>query len=254
MPDHLSVSQVNTYLLCPRKYRYRYIDRLEPEFRSGALAFGTAVHSALGWWFEQRIAGEVPELDALSRVFRADWAAELAMGSVELDGKTPEELETLGLQLVRRFIEELGDLVPAAADLRVEVPLVDPRTGEELPVPLLGFLDFAEPGVVGEIKTTSRKSKPTAWLFQLAAYAYAIRDPKTGMLPRAKVVQLVKTKQAQILIDEITIGEGDVAWFLEVTAEVYAAIEAEAFFPNPGWMCPRCEYRSACRAWVRQAA
>ena len=123
----------------------------------------------------------------------------------------------------------------------------------ELPLPLLGFLDFVADGMVGEIKTTARKNKPSSWLFQLTAYAYAMRK-KTGTLPKAKVIQLVKTKTPKIEITEVEVTEADVAWFLEVTAEVYDAITAGAFFPNPGWLCPRCEHRGVCRASTRSAA
>ena len=253
MRDHLSVSQINTYLMCPRKYRYRYVDELEPEFRSAALGFGTAVHSALGWWFEERMAARVPELEEALRIFRADWSAELALGDLDLDGKTPAEMSDLGEKLVTLFVVELGDLVPEAADLRVEVPLVDPRNGRELPLPLLGFIDFVAEGMVGEIKTAARKNSATTWLFQLTAYAYALREQGKD-LPKAKVVQLIKTRVPKLEVMEVEISESDVAWFLEVTAEVYDAICAGAFFPNPGWMCPRCEYRGACRAWARMAA
>ena len=45
MPDRISVSQVTSYLLCPRKYRFRYIDKLEPEHRSANMAYGSAVHT-----------------------------------------------------------------------------------------------------------------------------------------------------------------------------------------------------------------
>ena len=253
MREHISVSQVNTYLLCPRKYRYRYIDGLEPEHRSGAMAFGTAVHSALAWWFEQRQQGERPALDEALRIFRSDWSAEVAGDNLDLDGKSVEEHRELGEQLVRLFVAELGEVVPEAVELRVKVPLVDPRTAEELALPLLGFRDFVADGVVGEIKTTGRKNDPKTWLFQLAAYAYALRS-LTGRLPTAKVVQLVKTKTPKLVVSEVEVTEADVAWFLEVTAEVFTAIQSEAFFPNPGWACPRCEYRGACRAWVEMAA
>ncbi len=45
---HFSISQLKTFLQCPRKYRYSYIDRVEPEFRPIALAFGTAWHETIG--------------------------------------------------------------------------------------------------------------------------------------------------------------------------------------------------------------
>ena len=39
LPDHISYSQLSTYLQCPLKYRFHYIDRLEPEFTSGKSRF-----------------------------------------------------------------------------------------------------------------------------------------------------------------------------------------------------------------------
>jgi putative RecB family exonuclease len=39
---HISVSQLKCFLGCPKKFRLHYIDRIEPAFRSVALAFGSA--------------------------------------------------------------------------------------------------------------------------------------------------------------------------------------------------------------------
>ena len=43
---HFSASSASTYLQCPAKWKYRYIDRL-PETKSEALEKGTMVHKAL---------------------------------------------------------------------------------------------------------------------------------------------------------------------------------------------------------------
>jgi len=37
---HVSFSQINTYLGCPLKYRFAYIEQLAPEFVPSALPFG----------------------------------------------------------------------------------------------------------------------------------------------------------------------------------------------------------------------
>lgn len=65
--------------------------------------------------------------------------------------------------------------------------------------------------------------------------------------PRLRVVQLVKTKVPKIEVEELWIGDREEAWFVEVAVEVFDAISLGAFPPNPSWMCPRCEYRGACR-------
>ena len=57
LPDHTSAAQLACYAACPRKYEYRYVEGAPPEYKSVSLALGAAVHSSIGWWFEQRLAG-----------------------------------------------------------------------------------------------------------------------------------------------------------------------------------------------------
>lgn len=43
----LSHSKISKYLLCPKSYKYHYIDKLKPITHSGALYFGSAIDKAL---------------------------------------------------------------------------------------------------------------------------------------------------------------------------------------------------------------
>src|ERR1019366_8470557 len=45
--DHLSWSGIQTYRNCPRKFAYRYIERVPEEFVPAALAFGGSIHRAV---------------------------------------------------------------------------------------------------------------------------------------------------------------------------------------------------------------
>ena len=253
MPDHLSVSQVNTYLMCPRKYKYRYFDKLEPESKSVALAFGSAVHSAISWWQSELIEGAEPTNEQACRVFRADWTAQLSAGDVDLGGKHPDEMRAMGETLVRLFVERFADDVPETVDERFEVELHDPRTGEALPIPLVGYLDFASVGMVGEIKTTARKCSPSQWMLQLAAYSYAVRKV-TGRRPAMRVVELIKTKTPKLEVFDLEVAGSQESWFLEVACEVHRSIGTGAFHPSPSWACKGCEYREACRESFQKAA
>ncbi len=247
LPPYLSVSQVTTWLACPRKYKLRYLDKRDPESRSGNLAFGSAVHSAIEWWQGERIAGREPDLDRALRIFRADWTAQVADPLLNLEDRTPEELQAVGEALVRLFVERFaGEPPPTAVEQRFEVVLRDPRTGTPLPVPLVGFLDAIAPGVAWELKTAARKSGVSDYMLQLSAYSYAVRR-NTGDRPTVRVVQLVKTREPKIEVVEISVSDRDEAWFCEVAVEVYDAIVRGAFPPSPSWMCPKCEYRGACR-------
>jgi putative RecB family exonuclease len=247
VPDRISVSQVNAYLMCPRKYRFRYIDKLEPEHRSANMAYGSAVHSAIAWWQKQRIEGNEVSIEDASRILRADWTAQVAAGDLDLSEQCPVEMQEQGEALVRLFVDRFPEEVPDEVDYPVELELSDPRTGEVLPIPLVGYFDYVVGGVVGEIKTTARRSKARSqWNMQLACYSWAERMA-TGRRPTMRVVQLVKTKKPQIVVDEFVMSEREEDWFREVACEVYRGVQAEAFFPNPGWVCPGCEYRGACR-------
>jgi len=57
-------------------YFYRYVRHAEPEFRSLNLALGSAVHSTIGWWFQERLQNREPTLEAADWIFSADFAAE----------------------------------------------------------------------------------------------------------------------------------------------------------------------------------
>lgn len=246
-PDHLSVSQVTTYLGCPRKYRFRYLDKLEAEVKSANLAFGSAVHSAIEWWQGERIAGRVPDPERALRMFRADWTAQLADPLLDLEEKTPEDYATLGEALVKLFMERFAnEPPPLAVEQRFEVSLHDVTTGGQLPVPLVGYFDGLADGMVWELKTAARKTAVSEYALQLAAYSYAVRET-TGVRPTVRVVELIKTKVPKIEVEEVRVSDRDEAWFVEVAGEVRAAILAGAFPPSPSWMCPRCEHRRACR-------
>ena len=55
MPDglYVSVSQVKTWLMCPRKYELKYIRGVAPAFVPVNLAFGSAFHEALAGYYNE---------------------------------------------------------------------------------------------------------------------------------------------------------------------------------------------------------
>src|SRR3954469_2891422 len=82
----VSVSQVKTWLMCPRKYELRYIRGEPPAFIPVALAFGTAFHSALGRFYSGVKAQDTPPLDLVIQTFRDSW-------QVQLEGRVPLQLD-----------------------------------------------------------------------------------------------------------------------------------------------------------------
>jgi len=67
--DHISVSQINLYLMCPLKYRFIYVDELPRLFKPEGLAFGSAIHSTVAWWHQQRVKGINPSWQDVAKIF-----------------------------------------------------------------------------------------------------------------------------------------------------------------------------------------
>jgi len=246
MPEIFSVSQLNAFLACPRKYRYRYVDRREPERKSAALAFGAAMHGAIEWYWRERIEGRVPALSDAQRMFGVEWAAQVSGGDLDFDDRDPSGMKATGGQLLALFLAGLGDQVPTDVEAKFEVEIHDPTTGEVHPTPLVGYVDFVAPGIVGELKTASRRTDPSMWDLQLSAYSFAMRR-KTGLPHKVRVVELVTTKVPKIEVHEVVKTVVDEDWFLEVAIRALQSIALGSDHPVPGWMCLRCEYAHACR-------
>jgi hypothetical protein len=232
VPDHISVSQITTYLACSRRYAYRYLEKARVERRALPLAFGRAVHEAVDWLLEARMGGEPPEERALVGRLDLAWSEALAPGGFEESLEEIARQHALARRLVVAFAETAPDLVPDDVEAEMVVDLVDPRTEAPLAVPLLGYADGIFGQTVMELKTASRKASPWKWRLQLAAYSLAFRKLR-GTRPTMRVVQLVKTKEPAVVVDEVTVAERDEIRFREIAAEVVDAVRFGAFVANP---------------------
>ena len=98
MIQHLSVSQVKLYLLCPLKYYYRYIQRL-PAPPSSALTLGRSVHAALETNFKQKITTQQDlSLNHVTDAFSTAWDAE-AKETLFDEGEHPGEIKDEGIRI-----------------------------------------------------------------------------------------------------------------------------------------------------------
>jgi putative RecB family exonuclease len=249
-PAYLSVSQLNAFLACPARYRFRYVDQVEPAFRSGALALGSAVHSALDWLHRAWKGSERPSAEKILRMFEADLTAQFYDG-VAVRGDAGA-LKSIGRSLLELYFQETPVKEVRAVELPFEVPVVDPRTGEELPVPFRGYIDLIEAdGTLVELKTAARKPDKTALRLhlQLTAYSYAMTRIYRER-PKARLDCLLKTKEPRLERIPVEREEADDGRLFTLASTVLGAIEAGSFFPNPGWMCRDCEFRRVCPVWV----
>ncbi len=246
-----SVSQVQTYLGCPLKYRFQYIDQLPKAFRPAALAFGGSIHSAVEWFHRVRMAGEEPALDDVLRVFEADWFAQNLDPLQFQPGETKEALEAKARAMLQVYMTSVNGCRPAAVEEPFSLEIADPRTGECLGVPFRGIVDLVEDdGTLVDLKTAARATpqEDVERHLQLSTYALAV-FLRTGEIPKLRLDVLLKTSKPRL--DRLTTSRTveELAWVARLIQRTTWAIEEGHFFPNPSWRCSDCEYQLPCQGW-----
>ena len=251
MRDHISVSQINLYLLCPLKYQYQYLDQLPRPFKAAELAFGSAIHSAIEWWHKERQAERTRAWTEVASVFDADMNAQSVDEIRFKNGDNLSSLVEKGKELLAVYIKEYEGAQPKAVEQGFRVPLVDSETGERLDLPLDGYFDLLEEGdTVVELKTAAKVYDATTLLqhLQLTAYAYAFYTLRKRE-PNLRIDILTKGKKPQLHSFEITRTNNDKVRFFHLAKRVIEGIQKGQFYPNAGWQCPSCEYYEICQKW-----
>lgn len=253
---HFSVSQMKTWLQCPRKFEYRYIQGAEAEFVPMALVFGTAFHAALahhyGWLQRGEVAAEAEVQQRFVDAMQAAKSGEVPLQDDD-DGMSFDAALMKGPQML-----EIALVHPSArpkvlgVEQKFSVDLYDADTGEVRDEKLLGIIDLIveEDGhrVLVEHKTSSRKYTVEQLVFdtQLSGYAFAAEMMAWGEVGlRFSVV--TKTKLPQVQVEDVRRDDGDMADFLRTAVGVLKAVDAGVSFPVRGWQCKSCPFRARCQ-------
>ena len=253
--DYLSYSAVRTFQGCPLKYRFRYIDGLSEDCVSSSLVFGSAIHSALEFFFSQQLAGEEETgLDELLAVYQQSWRdrseQEVRFGKTE----TADSLHSLADRMLKAFLasdltKQEGRIIGIEEELRGEL-------SPELP-DLLGRVDLlleTDDAVVVQDFKTSR----SAWneyqaedqSEQLLLYADLVRKLIPGKKLRLQFAVITKAKSPKVQLLEASFDESKLDRTKRVFENVWSAIQSGNFYPAPSPMqCSGCGYRSQCDAW-----
>jgi len=252
--DHFSVSQLNTYLACPLKYRLSYVDQIPKPFKPSGLALGSSLHAAIAFWHREMMKrGKPVDDETLLKVFTADFYAQ-ALDKIQFGPKETEEgLLNMGEQLLKLYTQSFPPDNLKEAEMRFEVPLANPRTGEVLDLPLLGFMDqVRNDHTVVELKSQKRALDEASLHnhLQLTAYSYAY-EHLFNQRPKLELVSLIKTKRPRVERLQTERGENDYSRFYLLAKGVLRGIEKRVFYPIRCWMCTDCQYQQVCHGMER---
>ena len=252
---HVSVSQINSYLLCPEKYRHSYVVGTPPTHRPSALGFGSAIHHALATFYGFiKAHGKKPSPGRVQAAFSDRWEVELR-DSLPIHYKSGEDagkVKDLGVAMLKMFCEE--GFVPekvVAVEQPFSVALPDPETGVILEEALVGAIDLLckHKGqvVIVDQKTSARKygRDKLDYDHQLTAYQFAARE--LGIRNPGLAFQvLLKTRTPQVEFTTVTRSKEQELEMLSTYTQVLRAIAQGIFWKNRGWMCGDCQFKYRC--------
>lgn len=254
----ISKSQLTTYLQCPRRYRFQYVEGRRWEFMPATLAFGKAIHQAAARFYLhiQQFKQRAP-LETILTEFIDSWNGACSNGDIRLQGRQSlEDLAGQGIELVKLFCEGVTPREIFGVEYPFCADLADPDTGEISDVKLVGFLDLVEKDeegnvIVAEIKTSSKRYSETEGENKLDGFTYAYALKQVGVVSANQPLLirydvLIKTKKPALQQIFYNRGPEDDRRFLLQIHEVLGAIAAQTFYPNFGWWCASCPFQTAC--------
>ncbi|WP_242370665.1 PD-(D/E)XK nuclease family protein [Anaeromyxobacter sp. SG26] len=258
---YISVSQIKTWLRCPRSYVLHYVRGVEAAFVPTALAFGTAFHeAAAALYLEAKNTGEPLRLAYVQDVFRDAWDR-ASSGPVPLQADEDGEddsgaLTDKGIAMLGVFhefaTEALAHQVVESVEQAFAVSIFDPDSGEVLEEQLVGTVDLVvredERRVVVEHKTAARRYGADQLRFDIQPTAYKLAARLGGLGEVGVRYQVVtKAKTPALQVEDVVRGEQHEDDLLRTALGVLRSIDAGVDFPLRGAQCRTCPYAHGCK-------
>ena len=180
----------------------------------------------------------------------------MAFDSPESEGAMRRQVA----DLVKAYLDAVPkEEKPLAVEVAAEAPLVDPFTGEDLGLPLLGVLDLvldSDAGpIITDFKTAARSSEPMeiSHEIQLSSYAWLHRQITGQEEGGLEIRSLIKTKAPKCEFHPYAARtDAHFRRLFAVLHEYVAALDGDTFNYRPGFGCGMCDFREQCRAWGGQ--
>lgn len=249
MPQVYSHSRISSFENCPLKFKYKYVDKVEP-LRGNIEAFmGSRVHETLEKLYRDKMFQKVCSIDELIKFYNQRWEKEMRDDIyVVKEEYTPENYRKMGEEYIQNYYETykpFTDGVTIALEKKFFFPLDD--TGYWI----TGIIDrLTEVDGVYEIhdyktslylptKEEIRKDR------QLPLYAIALQH-----MYDADDIELVWhyvafNKEIRVKKDEQRLEKMKEETIKKIM-EIEEAIEKDEFPPRETSLCPYCEYQPIC--------
>ena len=241
--NYLSYSQIETFLRCPRQFKYRYLLKI-PTPPSSAASFGTSIHLALKDFYRQVVAGKKPEEKDLISFLERNWQREGYASRTHEEKSFQEAKGILSLFYQKAFsptqrpigLEERF-VLKLSPDLKIggKMDRID-----QLAEGKIEIIDYKTGKVMGQ-KEVDRN-------LQLTIYAMAATSPGIYNKPPEKIVLsfyfLSEQKKVVTFRRKRQLLEAK-----QMLLSLSEEIRQSEFLPRPGKYCDFCEYKLLCEGW-----
>ena len=165
--SYVSPSRLNCWLKCPLAFKFTYIDGIRQP-TTPSLFLGRVCHSAMETLYRHRQLGVTLGAEEVTRRMLDGWGQ--AVDDEEMafsDAAEEQASQKQAVDLVTAYIRQMpaDEPKPLAVEVAVEAPLVDPLTGENLGLPMVGVMDLvlddADGPLVCDFKT--RRGAASRW-------------------------------------------------------------------------------------------
>jgi len=235
VPDFISYSQVDNYLICPLRYKYSYVLKI-PTAPNHSLSFGNTIHETLKEFHTQKMFGKDISIDQLLDIYEKNWNP---LGYI--DEKHRKLRFESGIKLLEDYYNKNKNLdvkhlgIEKSFNLKIDGIKLFGKIDriDELPSGDIEIIDY---------KTGNEKSQKEANQdAQMTIYAMAVKEalnlnPKDLVLYYVETGEKISTKRTDKQIEAEK----------EKIKEVVKGIKKGEFEANPGKHCTWCDYKGIC--------
>jgi len=235
VPDFISYSQIDNYLICPLRYKYSYVLKI-PVAPNHSLSFGNTIHDTLKEFHTQKMFGKDVTLDQLLKIYEKNW---IPLGY--LDEKHRQLRFESGKKLLEEYYHKNTSL--KEKHLGIEKPFNIMIDGTKL----IGKIDRIDEHPNGEVeivdyKTGNPKEQNEADKdAQMTIYAMAAKEA-LNLNPKKMTLYYVETGEKV----STTRTNRQIEAEKEKIKGVVKGIKKGDFEPTPGKHCSWCDYKEIC--------
>ncbi|MCC6575140.1 MAG: PD-(D/E)XK nuclease family protein [Planctomycetes bacterium] len=248
-----SYSRLSTWLRCPRKYRYRYVEQVEDERTAPALIFGTAIHEACEVFFRSLPSGNPVSLDEMLGVFTRALTDNAALAEeqgapVAWDGGSLKEMLAKGEAMLAVFHQQVDrNIKVVGTEVEFEVELSPGHFVQ-------GVIDLILDDGGGHYRVVDLKTAATSFAEDRIQHDM---QPTVYIAAAERIFQapgqinfefwlLMKTKTPALKILPVVRDERDRAELIQSINEVEEACIRGVYPRIRGHHCFGCEYADRC--------